>query len=342
LSRLKRLIICTRCKENNLEWNIDKIRCRDCGHETSIIGDIPRYIDDEYHSNFGVQWNRFATVQLDSCNGSIETETRLLCQSKLRPEYFNRKTILEVGAGNGRFTEILLKFGAQVVAVDYSRAIDANLRLHHSQYEYNRLLPLQASIFDMPLKTRAFDIVLCYGVIQHTGNNELAIKVLSEYVCHGGKLLMDIYSNGIRHYNPFIYAIRPIFARLNISNEHQLVLVKKFVSLVFPVQLTLLRFLKGRSGLFELLKYLINRSPNSVYGINLYLDGKISLMCAYKWCVLDTFDAWAPKHDSPVSRNRWMKMIRALEAKGFRIDAVDLAGQGHTAVLTKSTLPVTD
>ena len=87
-------------------------------------------MDGAYHSNFGLQWNKFSRVQLDSFNGSDESEQRLLNQSKLRPEDFNEKIILEIGAGNGRFTEIFLKFGARVLAVDYSTAIEANWRIH--------------------------------------------------------------------------------------------------------------------------------------------------------------------------------------------------------------------
>ena len=69
-------------------------------------------IDDEYHDNFGYQWNRFNKLQLDSHNGSSESEDRLINQSEFSHEDFNGKVVLEVGAGNGRFTEILLKLGA--------------------------------------------------------------------------------------------------------------------------------------------------------------------------------------------------------------------------------------
>ena len=40
-------------------------------------------LDDEYHDNFGYQWNRFNKLQLDSHNGSDESEGRLLNQSIL-------------------------------------------------------------------------------------------------------------------------------------------------------------------------------------------------------------------------------------------------------------------
>ena len=129
-----------------------------------------------YHENFGFQWNRFNKLQLDSCNGSSESEDRLLNQSELRPEDFRDKVILEVGAGNGRFTEILLKFGAKVIAVDFSSAIFANFNNHQKYVESDKLICIRGDVFNLPVIERAFDMVLCYGVIQHTGNNKKAME----------------------------------------------------------------------------------------------------------------------------------------------------------------------
>jgi len=97
-------------------------------------------LEDEYHDNFGYQWNRFNKLQLDSHNGSNESESRLLNQSELSLEDFAGKVILEVGAGNGRFTEILLKYGAKVIAIDYSSAIYANYENHLQSAKEGNLL----------------------------------------------------------------------------------------------------------------------------------------------------------------------------------------------------------
>jgi SAM-dependent methyltransferase len=294
---------------------------------------IYRYIDSEYHSNFGYQWNQFSKTQLDSYNGSNESEGRLLEQSELEPEEFNGKFILEIGAGNGRFTEILLKYGAKVVAVDYSNAIDANNR--NNSYKGDVLF-LQADLFNLPLKPNSFDIVLCYGVIQHTGNNIKAIEELSKFPKKDGRLLIDIYSNGLRHLNPWVYLIRPFFSLIKSSDEKRLILVKRFVEMVFPIQLSILNFLFKKKGLYKFLRYVVNRSPNSVYGINLYLNGDINIDIAKEWCILDTYDGWAPKHDHPVSKKKWSKMIqRVSEKQNFEIQSIKQSGQGHTSVLKK-------
>ena len=297
--------------------------------------EVINLIDDNYHDNFGFQWNQFNKLQLDSYNGSNESLDRLLFQSKLREIDFKDKLVLELGAGNGRFTEILLKLGANVIAVDFSAAINANYDNHKFYVNNNKLMLLRASLFDLPLKKEAFDIVICYGVIQHTGDNIKCLNTISEYVKKDGLLLADIYSNSIKHFNPFIYLIRPFFFKIS-GEKKKLRVVKNFVNRVFPIQLRILRYLHKREGIFKYLRFLINRSPNSVYGINLYLAGKISIEHAKDWSICDTYDAWMPKHDHPVSMRKWKKMLNNLSIeKRFQVINIFECGQGNTAILKK-------
>jgi ubiquinone/menaquinone biosynthesis C-methylase UbiE/DNA-directed RNA polymerase subunit RPC12/RpoP len=328
-------LVCLYCGSSNKLVELEFIKCIDCNKKITVKNRIPRFVDGAYHSNFGLQWNEFSTVQLDSINGSDESEKRLLTQSKLMPEDFKGKIILEVGAGNGRFTEIFLKYGARVIAVDYSSAIDANLKNHAQFIDEGRLLLVQGDLFDLPVTENFFDMVFCYGVIQHTGNNQKAIFELSKYPRNGGHLFIDIYSTSIKHFNPLIYLIRPFFSLLKVDEERRLEIVEKFVKWVFPFQLRTLRLLYGKEGILKVLRWVINRSPNSVYGINLYCAGKIDINFAYKWSVMDTYDSWAPKHDHPVSKQQWIRLITVLEKQGFRVDNIDLSGQGHTAILSR-------
>ena len=146
---------------------------------------------------------------------------------------------------------------------------------------------------------------------------------------------MDIYSISIKHFNPLTYLIRPFFSFLKADDIRRLEVVENFVRIVFPMQLKILRRLHKKEGLLKLLRWVVNRSPNSVYGINLFLYGKIDIDCAYKWSVMDTYDAWAPKHDHPVSRKKWVRLVSELGNKGFKVDDIDDSGQGYTAVLSR-------
>jgi len=293
-------------------------------------------VEEGYHENFGYQWNKFNKLQLDSFNGSSESEDRLLEQSELTPEDFNGKNILEIGAGNGRFTAVLLSFGANVIAVDFSSAIYAN---HHNNFESvkaGNLLCIRGDVFELPIESQSFDYVICYGVIQHTGDNERCLDILAGYVSASGSLLVDIYSNSLKDYNPWIYLIRPFFSRIR-DDERKMKIVTKFVDFIFPFQLKILTFLHGRSGIFKYLRYFFNRSPNSVYGINLFLEDKISISVAKDWSICDTNDAWTPRHDDPVSFKKWIKLINTLSIKyNLRIHCIKKCGQGNCATLHKS------
>jgi ubiquinone/menaquinone biosynthesis C-methylase UbiE len=292
-------------------------------------------IQESYHENFGYQWNKFNKLQLDSFNGSFESRDRLIEQSELSDNDFKDKTILEIGAGNGRFTEILLDFGAKVIAVDFSSAIYANYRNNLDNVKAGNLLCIRGDVFDLPLEKSSFDYVICYGVIQHTGDNKKCLDVLASYVNDSGSLLVDIYSNSLKDYNPWIYLIRPFFSRIR-SDERRMEIVSKFVGFVFPLQVKILTFLQNRSGIFKYIRYFFNRSPNSVYGINLFLDGKISIENAKDWSICDTNDAWTPRHDDPVSFKKWNELINSLSEKyGFSVDCIKKCGQGNCATLKK-------
>ncbi len=331
---LKKILSCNKCSSKNINHvDEDFLLCNSCNNKIKKTNHIYRFVESTLHDNFGFQWNKFSKVQLDSRNGSDESEKRLLFQSKLNPNDFKDKLILEAGCGNGRFTEIFLKYGAKVVAFDYSSAVEANMRNHKEHIKNGNLLLLQADVFNMPFKKNNFDYVFCYGVIQHTGDNEKCIAELSKFPkVKGGMLFMDIYSNSLKHYNPWIYFIMFIYRITNTPHMNRWNHVKSFVKKVYPLQIKILTYLHNRKGIKKYLKYIINRSPNSVYGINLYLDGKIDLKTAYDWSYMETFDAWAPSYDHPVSLSQWERLLSALNDK-YKILHIGESGQGNIASL---------
>ena len=99
---------------------------------------IPRFVaDDGYAESFGEQWNRWRRVQLDSVTGKPLSRARLF-EGTRWPEDLAGETVLEVGCGAGRFTEVLLDAGAEVWAVDASSAVDA---ARANLGEHERLAP---------------------------------------------------------------------------------------------------------------------------------------------------------------------------------------------------------
>src|SRR4030095_4889123 len=103
-----------------------ELSCTQCGRVFPIIREIPRFVASEgYTGSFGRQWNRHARLQLDSQNGTSFSRERFYSITEWRPAGLKDRLILDVGCGAGRFSEVALQAGAEVVSVDLSTAIDA-------------------------------------------------------------------------------------------------------------------------------------------------------------------------------------------------------------------------
>jgi SAM-dependent methyltransferase len=160
------------------------------GEQYSIVDDIPRFVPSEdYASHFGLEWTLHARTQLDSItNVSHERLQRCLAMplSALRG-----KTVLEVGCGAGRFTELMVGAGALVHALDLSRAVDVNRKNIGARPNY---VVAQADLRLPPFPAGAFDVVVALGVLQHTPSPEESVRALWTLVKPGGTLVIDHYT----------------------------------------------------------------------------------------------------------------------------------------------------
>src|SRR5262245_31660238 len=173
--RLLQWLVCPSCHrdlvlkvgvEEGGEVEEGALSCGTCQQTHPIVRGIPRFVSSEgYTGSFGRQWNKFARLQLDSKNGTDFSRQRFYSITEWAPAALKDKLVLDAGCGAGRFSEVLLQDGAEVVAVDLSSAVDAcrqNLRGHP------RFHCVQASLYELPFRDAAFDIVSCIGVVQHT------------------------------------------------------------------------------------------------------------------------------------------------------------------------------
>jgi 2-polyprenyl-3-methyl-5-hydroxy-6-metoxy-1,4-benzoquinol methylase len=182
----------------------------------------------EYATLFGDQWKAYKKTQLDSFSGIPITEHRLnRCLGDLKNN-LKGKLVLEAGCGAGRFTEVLLKKGAQLVSADLSDAVEVN---QENFPQNDNHLVVQADINDMPFADETFDVVVCLGVIQHTPNSEKTIEDLYKLVKKGGRLIIDHYSFNKSHY----FRLAPLY-RNNLKKKsaeetipYTQKLVKKFL-----------------------------------------------------------------------------------------------------------------
>ncbi len=197
-------------KDANGEIESGVLRCLKCGCEYPIVRGVPRFVQsDDYASSFGLQWNRHARVQLDSKNGTTFSRDRFYAITEWLPPSIRDKLVMDVGCGAGRFAEIALSDGAEVVAVDLSSAVDA---AYQNLGRHPRFHCIQASIYELPFADGTFDYGYCIGVIQHTPDPEKAVKSILPKIKVGGKAGFWIYE---RNWKAFIgtvgfkYLLRP-------------------------------------------------------------------------------------------------------------------------------------
>lgn len=161
------------------------------GCRVPVEGGVPRFVATEsYAAGFGLQWTAHPRTQLDSATGTRISRDRLArCLGGL--ERVAGRSVLEVGCGAGRFTEVLLDAGARVFACDLSRAVVANHANFRGRAGY---FVCQADLMALPVAPGSFDVVVALGVLQHTPRPEAAARALASALRPGGLLVVDHYA----------------------------------------------------------------------------------------------------------------------------------------------------
>ena len=160
-----------------------------------ITNSIPRFVaSSNYADNFGMQWNHFRKTQLDSYSGHTISAERFWKSTGWCKEQLKGKWVLDIGCGAGRFAEIALAAGANVVAIDYSSAVDA---CYANLSEYENLHVVQADIYELPFLRSSFDYVYSLGVLQHTPNVKKSFLSLPTFLKPGGCICVDYYEKNM-------------------------------------------------------------------------------------------------------------------------------------------------
>jgi SAM-dependent methyltransferase len=296
------------------------------GHSYPIIRGIPRFVGAEnYSEDFGAQWNMFPKTQLDSFTGLDNSETRLARCLRGNLASLKNKKVLEAGSGAGRFTEVLLKYGAVVHSFDYSNAVEAN---EQNNGHHEHLVLAQADIRKMPFPKANYDYVICLGVLQHTPNPEESIKCLWEMVRPGGALVVDHYLWKWRNILPPPIGGAEIIYRqltLRLPRSVRFKFVKALTDFWFPLHW---RF---KDSVF-MQRILRRASPVHFYYPHYKLRDR---QMYYEWALLDTHDGttdFYKHHRTPI------QIKKVLEDIGASDIVVEIGGNGVEAFCKKPAL----
>jgi SAM-dependent methyltransferase len=264
-----------------------------------IVRDIPRFCAREnYAESFGFQWNKFSQTQLDVFSGTEQSYHRFYGETDWSPEELTNSSVLEVGSGAGRFTEVFLRTTSGILhSVDYSKAVDAN-RENNLQYG-GRLRLAQASIYQLPFPDNCFDKVFCLGVLQHTPSFEDSVSAIVSKVKSGGEIVVDFYQKKSWYTRIHAkYIFRPLTKR--ISNGLLLSIIRLNIGwMMFLFDLLCMLRLGVLSRFIPIVD--LRTLPSS-----------LSKAQRREWAIMDTFDAFSPAYDSPRSVKQVSKMFSDL------------------------------
>ena len=293
-----------------------ELKC-ESGCSVPIVEGIPRFVDSaNYAAGFGLQWNQFHKTQLDSYTGTTISRDRLTRALGGSLEPLLNKTVLEVGCGAGRFTEVILAAGARVVACDLSTAVEANYANCGDQPNY---FVCQADARAVPVSANSFDFVIGLGVIQHTPSPEETIAALARYLKPGGMLIIDHY--GPRY--PITFSrrwLRQLLLRLPASSAKSLSLT--IARALLPLHRITWNQKRGR---WRLRRQLQKFSPLvDYYDSYPQLDEEVLA----EWSLLDT-------HDTLTDQYKHLRSVEEIEqclsACGLVEAEVECAGNGVEA-----------
>lgn len=230
----------------------------------------------------------------------------------------SESTILEVGAGAGRFTEILLATGAMVYSADLSSAVEVNVENLPITGKHS---VIQADVAHLPFVPHSFDVVFCLGVIQHAPSPDQTIGYLAKHVKPGGWLLMDHYGKSIS----WKFRTAP-FVRMKLKRLRP--------DIAFKITESIFCLAKPFYMLSK--NHIYRKILNIVFPI-VYFENEIPELKAQlkdEWGVLDTFDSLTDWH----KHRRSPKQIECLLANAGLVEIVCF--QGENGVVAHARKPI--
>jgi len=154
--------------------------------------------------SFGYQWTVFSEMVVDFRQNFLQYI------SPVDERFFPGKLGLDLGCGFGRHIYNAAKFGAEMVGVDISEAIEST-RVNTEGLPNVHLV--QADVYNLPFKPGVFDFAYSIGVLHHLPEPEAAFQRVVALVRPGGSVFIWVYSNSRRLINFLLESVRAVTTR---------------------------------------------------------------------------------------------------------------------------------
>ena len=171
-------------------------------HGFRIVGGVPRFAQHELdpdqarsRDSFGHEWTELYP-QHGQSERERDVERRVFLEyTRTLPSDFRARLVLDAGCGNGRYAKFTNEWGARVVAVDISSAVDVAAANLSGRADVD---VLQADLFRLPFRSDVFDMAYSVGVLHHTPDAAGAFKSVAKAVRPGGSFSIFVHAQGNR------------------------------------------------------------------------------------------------------------------------------------------------
>ena len=185
------LLSCPSCGGRLDEAPGNRLVCGTCGADVPVDGGIPRFgggdldpLARRTRESFGYEWSRFS-----DWSASGETNFR---------EYFGDldlgalagARVLDAGCGMGRHARLLSPHVRELLALDFSQAIEQAAR---NLADCPNVSCVQADLTRPPVRDGAFDFVYSLGVLHHLDDTAGALAGLARKARPGGRVRIYLY-----------------------------------------------------------------------------------------------------------------------------------------------------
>jgi SAM-dependent methyltransferase/uncharacterized protein YbaR (Trm112 family) len=160
--------------------------------------------------SFGFQWNEFSEIH------ERYEESFLEYIRPLKPSFFRGKLVLDAGCGFGRHSYYAGKYGAEVVGLDLSAAVDAAYR---NTRKFEKVHIVQGDIYNLPLK-RKFDFIMSIGVLHHLPRPKKGFLNLVRHMRKGTPIFIWLYGREERWFK--IHVVEGIIRRVTVRTPHRM------------------------------------------------------------------------------------------------------------------------
>jgi SAM-dependent methyltransferase len=205
------LLICPECREP-LTLDADRttagahvdtgtLRCTN-GHRYPIVNRVPRFVQHALNADqartrdsFGYEWTKLYPEH-GHTNPEWQAERDIFLEyTRTVPSDFKGKLIIDGGCGNGRYAKLANDWGARVVAVDISDAVEI---ASENVADRPGVDVVQADLFKLPFRPDTFDAAYSVGVLHHTPDAKGAFMSIKALVKRGGWFGIFIHAQGNR------------------------------------------------------------------------------------------------------------------------------------------------